>query len=68
MEFIITLATIWLIVKLLGLPLFILSVIALFKGSLPDNDPRTRGGMARWSFWRAFALWLIIIFIRGLVL
>ena len=67
-EFVLTFVTIWLVIKWLGLPLFILAVIALCTGSLPDNVSRPGGDMLRWIFWPLLALWFIIIFIRGLVL
>ena len=42
-----------------GLVLFILSVIALCKGSLPDNGARPMGDMLRWIVWPLFLFWLI---------
>lgn len=63
---IVTVTLTWAMFKWFGLPLFMLGVIALFAGSLPDNDRKPLGDLMRWITWPSFLIWLIIIIGRGL--
>ena len=62
----ITITMAWL--KWAGLPLFILAVICLFGGNLPDHygNPTLNG--LRWIVWPLFLIWLVFIFVHGLIL
>ena len=42
-----------------GLGLLILSVIAFFAGTLPDNPESPIGDMMRWIVWPVFIVWII---------
>lgn len=62
MEIVITLS----MLKWTGLVLFILSLLALFGGSLPDHDGSPIANGLRWVVWPLFILWGIAFFLRGL--
>lgn len=49
----------------IGLILFILSVLALLSGSLPDNPRSPVGDAMRKIVWPLFAIWILArVFIR----
>lgn len=66
----ITITLTWMYLKLVGLPLFVLSVIAFLGGSLPDHsrgDGWTRVcDTARWLVWPTMLMWLATFLIRSL--
>ena len=57
-----------LMLKWAGLPLFLLTIICLLGGSLPDNSGSRMLDTWRWVVWPAFVLWLGWIIVRGLAL
>ena len=46
--------------------LVVMSVIALFAGTLPSNEYKPRGDLLRWIFWPATVIYFIIVFFRGM--
>jgi len=63
-----TIVLTWAMFKWLGLILFVLGVVALLMGSLPDNDSRPMGDMLRWITWPAFWIWVAVMIGRSLLL
>jgi len=63
MEFIIS----WNTIYWSGLVLFILSLLALFFGDLPDNEGNPFMNSLRWIVWPLFFIWCVAIMIKGLV-
>jgi len=64
----ITTVMLWTVFKWFGLGLFILSLIVLFCGDLPDNAGSGFANGLRWVVWPAFIVWIIVILIRGICL
>lgn len=48
-----------------GLILFVLSIVALLCGTLPDNDHKPVGDAMRWIIWPTFFVWIIARIIFG---
>ena len=44
--------------------LLLLSVVALFAGSLPDNGAPPAGDAMRWIVWPLFLLWVLARILR----
>jgi len=49
-----------------GLVIFILSLVGLFTGSLPDHGGSSLGNGLRWIFWPLMLVWLLGLMIKGL--
>ncbi|PLX27262.1 hypothetical protein C0583_04485 [Candidatus Parcubacteria bacterium] len=57
----------WFAFKLLGVPLVLISIMTLFLGSFPDHDGKSLANTLRWIFWPFLIFWIIVIFLRGLI-
>lgn len=63
----ISFATLWLCFKWAGIVLGPLSLLLLVGGSLPDHQGSSEADALRPIVWGAFALWLVVVLIHGLV-
>ena len=61
-----TIVLTWKALPWIGLVLLVLSVVAFFSGTLPDNDYKPKGDAMRWVVWPLFIVWVVVVFIRGL--
>ncbi len=58
----------WCTFKWAGLVLAVLAVVGLCTGSLPDHDGSMFGNVLRWISWPLLAIWLIVFFVRALIM
>lgn len=67
MQISISISTLVLVWKLLGIPFFLWSCYAFVRGDLPaHNEGTPLGNASRFIAWPLFAIWILSIFIRGL--
>ena len=64
----VTIVLTWFTFKVVGLVLFVLSVVGLFLGNLPDHQGSGFGNTLRWIAWPLFLVWLVVFFVRGCLL
>lgn len=62
-----TITLTWHTFKVAGIVLFVISVLALCFGDLPDHVGVPLANAARWVVWPLMAVWFVVLFVRALV-